>query len=298
MFLFQIEVVAQEKEVQKQKKQDKINTKTGRLKLTIDPGKDAEKDKIFNRKIEFRDELIVVNGKPTFRDPRDLYIDLITSIKQLNIEQAIAKYGTLGKKGAFEITTENNISPFSEEIKLMGSDKKTEKTNKNSNKSKNKKTVRITTKSKEPIKSYLKEYYIDGKKSTAFVYSKLDINNIDKIETNSFEKKVIITTKTSDTPKPTIISEQNDNSKTSTKINDEDKNSAPIDFIKTFRKALVIIDGKESNLKSLLKIKNRNIKIINANIFEESTDETKKITLATYGEKSRNGVLVVETSPL
>lgn len=177
----------------------------------------------------------------------------------------------------------------------------TKKVNKNDsqNNDQNKETEKINENpNKKIIKSYLKEYYINGKKSTAFVYSKLDINNIDKVETNRFEKKVIITTKTSDTPKPTIISEQNGNNKTSTKINDDNKNSAPIDFIKTFKKALVVIDGKESNLKSLLKIKDKNIKITYANIFEESTDKTKKITLATYGEKARKGVLVVETSPL
>lgn len=101
-------------DVNKNENTVRITTKkTGRLRLTISGD---EKSKIFNRKIEFRDELIVVNGKPTFRDPRDLYIDRINSIKELNKKQAIAKYGTLGKNGAFEITTKNNISPFSEKI--------------------------------------------------------------------------------------------------------------------------------------------------------------------------------------
>ncbi|RVT74903.1 M56 family peptidase [Flavobacterium sufflavum] len=215
VFLFQIEVVAQEKETPKQETQDKINTKTGRLKLTISGAKES---KIFNRKFEFRDELLVVNGTPTNRDPRDLYIDRISSIKELNKEQAITKYGTLGKNGAFEITTENNISPFSDKTKSIDSTKKT-------------KEFKSTNKNKENGKNKVVEENTIGYTTPAFDY----------------------------------------------------------------KKALILIDGKESDYETFLQMKTEKIKIVNVGPFESASEEMKKNILAKYGEKARNGVLEAYT---
>lgn len=58
--------------------------KEAKPKLTIDGGNEGPEDRIFKGKIVFRNELLVVNGKETNRDPRDLYVNLITSIKMLD----------------------------------------------------------------------------------------------------------------------------------------------------------------------------------------------------------------------
>ncbi|WP_051590760.1 M56 family metallopeptidase [Flavobacterium daejeonense] len=278
-----------------------VNTLDNTVKITTKTIAKLD-DKNVIRTISSQDgikPLIIIDGNQADSNFKidELPTDRIESINVLKGIHAVTKYGEKAKDGVIEIktkekTTLNNFKPIQrktfqgfqilkpEETKNI----EIEKINENPN--------------KKIIKSYLKEYYIDGKKSTAFVYSKLDINNIDKVETDPFKKKVFITTKTSNAPKSTIISEQNGNNNAIAKVNAENKNSTLLDFTKTFSKALVIIDGKKSNLERLLKIKNRNIKFTNANIFEESTDESKKIVLATYGEKARNGVLVVETSPI
>jgi hypothetical protein len=321
VFLFQIEVVAQEKETPKQENRTKsehtkavlhdiektLDTIT-KEKNTITTNEEkagtpnntiAQLDDKTNVRSVLKQDLdskplIIVDGKKQASNFKieDIPTEQIAKIDVLKGINATGKYGESGKNGAIEITTKEkttlkNFKPIQRKISKgfqILKQVENEKINENPN--------------KKIIKSYLKEYYIDGKKTTAYEYSKLNISSIEKVETDPFEKKVMIITKTSDTPKSINISEQNSDNNKIAKVNAENKNSTPVDFIKTFRKALVIIDGKESNLKRLLKIKNRNINITNANIFEESTDETKKITLATYGEKARNGVLVVETSPL
>lgn len=333
VLLFQIEIVAQEKEVPKQENNNIIQgdtltvnnfiIQTDTLKLVGNEksnqqnnntikvqgygdlsnieydinGKKASKaefEKLDPKEIE-KIDVATISGKKTILvttkhlskpvkiSDKTIYIDGIKSTEE--------EFAKLDKNSIDKI----DVNTFENTIRI---------TTKNSNKSKqeetkNKETDKIEEQpNNKIIKSYLKEYYIDGKKSTAYEYSKLDLNKIKKVETDRFNNKVFITTKKTEEIKKTIP-EQDDKNSSFSKINDENKKSDPtIDFKKTFKKALVIIDGKESNLENLLKITNKNIKFTNANIFEESTDESKKIILATYGEKARNGVLVVETSPI
>ena len=150
--------------------------------------------------------------------------------------------------------------------------------------------VSITTKTEKPIKSYLKDYYIDGVKSTYNEYRKLDLNSIE-VETNPFERQVRVTTIKSGTHLSTIDAEK--------EIDKKGENLALItldDGSWDYDKALVILDGKESDYKTVLKNADKELKFTYATPFKNTPDENKKIVLAQYGEKARNGVLVVETN--
>lgn len=307
VFLFQIEVVAQEKPIKnevKETKKDSTELKSFKIEKDLsnlskdkdiyingEKSTQEELDKLNPNDIEKIDvakikgkEVILVTPKhlikPVKITDKDIYID---GVKSTNDDFNQLDQSTVDKV---------DVNTFENTIRIT-----TKKVNKNDNQNNdpNKETEKINENpNKKIIKSYLKEFYIDEKKSTATEYSKLDINNIEKVETDPFENKVIITTKKSNTRNSNQILKKD----IKTNLKNVSKAIDSIESRKLFKNALVIIDGKKTDYESLLKIKDKNIKFTHAVIFERSTDESKKIALATYGEKARNGVLVVETSPL
>lgn len=138
VFLFQIEVVAQEKETPKQENETKsVDLKSFKIEkdlISLSEGKE-----------------IYIDGKKSSQEELDkLDPDEIEGVDVAKIS---------GKKTIL-VTTKNNTNKIN-------------------------KTIKVTDKT----------IYIDGIKSTNEEFSKLDKNNIDKIDVNTFENTVKITTK-------------------------------------------------------------------------------------------------------
>lgn len=156
-------------------------------------------------------------------------------------------------------------------------------------------TLIITTKNlsnhlSQTIKITDKDIYINDVKSTNEEFSKLDKNNIDKVDVNTFENTVKIVTKKTKGFKSTNGSKENGENKV---IEENITNYTPPAF--DYKKALILINGKESDYETFLQIKAEKIKIVNVGPFESASEEMKKNILAKYGEKARNGILEVYT---
>ncbi len=140
-----------------------------------------------------------------------------------------------------------------------------------------------------------KEFYIDGVKSAWHHYRELDINTIE-VDTKFSDKQVRVTTKKTELLQSPIVSEEGreQEGKNGSVIGyDNGKSSYYFDF----DKALVILDGKDSDYTTLLKNKDKKLNCIYFCPFKViSLDEAKKAVLAEYGEKARNGVIIVETN--
>ncbi|MBA0883112.1 M56 family metallopeptidase [Flavobacterium undicola] len=231
VFLFQIEVVAQEKVAPKQENE----TKSESIKLTSFK---IRKD----LKSLAKGKEIYINGEKSTKDD-------LAKLDPKEIESIdIAK---INNKEAILITPKNLIKP-----------------------------VNITEKT----------IYIDGVKSTNDEFSKLDKNSIDKIDVNTFENSVRIATKKTKEFKSTNENKENGKNKV-VEENTTGYTTPAFDY----KKALILIDGKESNYETFLQIKSEKIKIVNVGPFESASEEMKKNILAKYGEKARNGVLEAYT---
>ncbi|MGM8363444.1 M56 family metallopeptidase [Flavobacterium sp. ARAG 55.4] len=154
-------------------------------------------------------------------------------------------------------------------------------------------TINTTTKREKPIASYLKDYYIDGAKSTYKEYGKLDLNNIE-VEAKPFEKRVKVTTIKTGTQKSTINTEEDKKQGKNSTLITIDDGTPP--FYYDYDKALVILDGKESDYNTVLQNKDKELKFVYATYFKYTPDENKRIVLAQFGEKARNGVFIIETN--
>jgi len=215
-------------------------------------------------------------------------------VKVVAQEKVLPKQET--KTETIDLTTfkiEKDLTPLSKgkEIGVTSEEDKKdiEKTDVNTFRN----TLRNTTKSLLPTKSYLMDYYIDGVKSTYNVYRNLDINSIE-VEANPYDRQVRVRIKPG-THKPTIDTEEEvDKNGENVTLITMDDGTPP--FYYDYDKALIILDGKESNYKTVLKNRDKELHFVYANHFIHTPDESKKIVLAMYGEKARKGVFVVETN--
>ncbi|MDQ5930490.1 MAG: hypothetical protein QG594_2278, partial [Bacteroidota bacterium] len=188
-------------------------------------------------------------------------------------------------------------------------------------------TIEIDTKNAfKPVKITDKDIYIDGVKSTNEEFNKLDQSTIDKVDVNTFENTIRITTKNITEKKPLIdvngqIMEPNFDIKTldpnkikSTevlrgikatgsygnnhpyviKIRTSDKN-----YNLDLEDALFIIDGKETDYNAFFNLRGKvkEIKVTDCRMYEGTSDANKRSTIINYGLKAKNGVVVVKTIP-
>jgi hypothetical protein len=157
-------------------------------------------------------------------------------------------------------------------------------------------TAPWTMRDPKPSFYFRKDFYIDGIKSTYLEYRELDINTIE-VDTRFSEKQVRITTKKSGTQQSPIVSEEGreQEGKNGSVIGYDDGNGKSSYYF-DYDKAVVILDGKDSDYTTLLKNKDKKLNCIYFCPFKAiSLDEAKKAVLAEYGEKARNGVIIVET---
>ncbi|MFA9187945.1 M56 family metallopeptidase [Flavobacterium sp. FBOR7N2.3] len=148
----------------------------------------------------------------------------------------------------------------------------------------------------KPFYYWRKEFYIDGVKSTYLEYRDLDINTIE-VNTKFSNKQVRVTTKKTDLLQSPIVNEEGkeQKGKNGSVIGYEDGNGKSSYYF-DFDKALVILDGKDSDYTTLLKNKDKKLNCVYFCPFKAIPhDESKKAILAEYGEKARNGVIIVET---
>lgn len=207
VFLFQIEVVAQEKETPKQEtetKSESIDLKSFKIQKDLIPLSEGKE--------------IYINGEKSSQEE----LDKLNSDEIQSIDVA----------------------------KISG-----------------KKTILVTTKHLlKPIKITNKTIYIDGVKSTNEEFNKLDQSKVDKVDVNTLENTIRITTKT--------IAQLEDKKVIRT-ISNQDAT-----------KPLIIIDGikKESNFK---------IEEINPDEIQSMNVFKGQQALDKYGESGKNGVIEI-----
>jgi len=199
VFFFQVKVVAQEKAAPKQ--ETKTDPKIEKKLTTLSKGKE-----------------IIINGKVSSQDELD------------------------------------NLNP--NEIKSIAVNTETDKP-----------TIEIDTKN-APIRVKItdKDIYIDGVKATNAAFSELDPNAIDKVDVNTFENTVKITTK------KVNISADNFETKTISK-----------------EKPLIILNGKRTltTLEDLNKL--------DPNLIQSMNVLKGKKAVEKYGKEGENGVIEIET---
>jgi hypothetical protein len=216
-------------------------------------------------------------------------------VKVVAQEKAAPKLETETKSDKVEIKViknENDSNTLSEDKEISVTSKKDKKDIEKTDVNTVENPLGIITRFEQPIKSYLKDYCIDGVKSTYNIYRSLDVNNI-KVEANPYERQVIVTTIKADTRISTIDDEQDRDKNSIIEINTDNKNRTVQD---DYDKFLVILDGKETDYKTLLKNADKELHFVHAIFFKNTPDESKRIVLAQWGEKVRNGVLVVESN--
>lgn len=156
-------------------------------------------------------------------------------------------------------------------------------------------TALWTMREGKPLYYWRKQFYIDGVKSTYLEYRELDINTIE-VDTKFSDKQVRVNTKKTDLLQSPIVTEEGreQEGKNGSVIGyDNGKSSYYFDF----DKALVILDGKNSDYTTLLKNKDKKLNCVFFCPFKAiQHDETKKAIIAEYGEKARNGVIIVQTN--
>jgi len=302
LFVFQVKVVAQEKAVPKQ--ETKTDLKIEKNLSTLSKGKD-----------------IYINGVKSSQEELD------------------------------------KLNP--NEIKSIAVNSNTEKP-----------TIEIDTKNAlKPVKITDKDIYIDGAKASNAAFSELDPNAIDKVDVNTFENTVKITTKkinvsadnfetkTISKEKPLIVLNGKKTETTFEDLNKLDPNliqsmnvlkgkkaiekygkegengvieietkivdlstksaydskgnqwglsfekSDSKDNIKRiredknvdFKKAIIIIDGKQSDSQVLNKLDPEEIAIVSVQKIANYPQSEKEAIIKKYGEKALNGVITIET---
>jgi hypothetical protein len=289
VFLFQIEVVAQEKETPKQENEKKSlkdqsteilvtkNTTDEELKKYCEELKKTHDIDLtfFNIKRNSKDEIINIESKFKSTFGSGTNFQSRTPIKPFKFFYENSSVGYLNLDFSSLSKDENiyiNGEKSSQEELAKLDPKEIEKIDVAT--ISGKKTILVTTKHLlKPVKITNKIIYIDGIKSTNEEFSKLDKNSIDKIDINTLENTIRITTKTTNN---TLA--QLDNKTTIRSVLQQDLNS----------KTLIIVDGE--------------IQASNFRVEEFPTDRIAKIDVlkgmnarSKYGDSGKNGAIEITT---
>jgi hypothetical protein len=265
---------------------------------------------INNMKKDGKDYLLVIDGKKQNKNnPIKLPLDLEIDTKEiLETEEAVKKYGKDGANGAFVITTKKTTS---ENIKNLDDKNLESKSNWDLKidvsevKERASENSAITFQNDKKVDYKKAVIIIDGKISDYETLEKLnpqDINSVDvrklSIESESLKQKAI--EKYGDRALNGVIevhTQKNKGWEISYGI------SKPEDNIKIiqnnnnvdYKKAVIIIDGKVSNKKSLDKLKPEDIATVSVSKPTNGPESLKQSALKKYGEQALNGIIEVQT---
>ncbi|MBG6110051.1 hypothetical protein H4V97_000282 [Flavobacterium sp. CG_23.5] len=306
MCLFQVEVVAQEKviaETSKLKATSPItstntnNQETDSIKKNKIPAANATKKEFIDLNTE-----IYIDGKKVTKkeldstNPDDIATMDVIKNKNESTIKIVTKGKTTGSKSIFNSDIEKTDLGFD-------------------NVDPNNVTIRQKTKDTYTVTKMTREvngvpgdadYYIDGKKVSPLEAESMSPNLISSMDVNkdatSNKNAIRIITKSY------VDGKKNDKIESQTKNEDKGwaisfETSKPEDNIKRiqndknvdFKKALIIINGKQSNYQTLEKLDPKNIISMGVQKPSNATEFTRQNAIKKYGKKAINGVIEITT---
>ncbi|NRS90575.1 hypothetical protein HNQ02_003520 [Flavobacterium sp. 7E] len=263
------------------------------MKSSKNSGLNIKKEEGFYTITDFKKEgkayLILVNGLAQSTDDH-IKIPIDNEILSSNILDPIEaekKYGSKGKNGVIEITTGTTSAGISSNNTIRTNNQLSGINDEN-------KTTRTTKIVKRETNGIPTEttYYINGKKVTKEEVDKIDPSLIEKmdVDKSSDNDKIIkITTKT-------IYESSDSYTFTSAKSNQDSSTEKVLPGKKAdYKNAVIIIDGKLSDTKTMDKLSPNNIKSMDIQNPAKGTESAKQAAVAKYGEKALNGIITINT---
>ena len=308
MYLFQVEVIAQEKviaETSKLKATSPItstNTNTNNQETdSIKKNKIRAANATKKEFIDLNTEIYIDGKKVTKKEldstnPDDIAtMDVIKNNNESTIK-IVTKGKTTGSKSIFNSDIEktdlgfDNVDPNNVSIRQ---------------KTKDTYTVTKMTIEKNGVPENT-EYFIDGKRVSSLEAESMSPNLISSMDVNkdatSNKNAIRIITKSY------VDGKKNDKIESQTKNEDKGwaisfETSKPEDNIKRiqndknvdFKKALIIINGKQSNYQTLEKLDPKNIISMGVQKPSNATEFTRQNAIKKYGKKAINGVIEITT---